>query len=247
MATHLIRKLERFSPLSGEAKHALERATSITVRQLKPRQDIVQEGDKPRQVHVMLEGWACRYRILPDGRRQIMGHLVPGDICDLRMFILKQMDHTVSTISAARVAEVPSDTLLALTDAFPRISRALWWVSLVEEAISREWIVNNSQREAGERLAHLFCEIFLRLRAVGLTNGQSCDVPLTQAELAETTGLSTVHVNRTLQDLRAAGLIILKGKHLTIPDLAALKAAALFNPNYLHLDRDGGAFDANEP
>jgi CRP-like cAMP-binding protein len=117
----------------------------------------------------------------------------------------------------------------------------------VEEAIAREWITNVGQRDAAERMAHLFCEIFIRLRAVGLTNGHSCELPITQEQLGDATGMTNVHVNRTLQALREQGLIILKGKTLTIPDLEALQRAALFNANYLHLDRAGQSLDANEP
>lgn len=246
MAIHLIRKLEQFIELSGEDKQALEHAASLKVRQLSPKEDIVHEGDKPRQVNLILEGWAFRYKQLEDGRRQIMAYLVPGDMCDLRMFILKEMDHSIAAVGPLRVAEIPVDVVLGLAER-PRVGPALWWNSLVEEAISREWIVNNSQRSAFERTAHLLCEVFIRLRSVGLTNGHSCDLPVTQAELADTTGLSPVHVNRTLQELRESNLIVLRGKSLTIPDLDALKSAGLFNSNYLHLDRYGQALAPNEP
>jgi CRP-like cAMP-binding protein len=246
MAKHLIRKLEQFTKLSDDDKQALERAAGERVRSLGPREDIIHEGDKPRQVNVILEGYACRYKVLEDGRRSIAAFLMPGDVCDLRMFILKQMDHSIATITSAKVAEVPRDAFLDLTASFPRLSRALWWNSLVEEAIQREWTVNLGQRDAIERMAHLLCELFIRLRGVGLTNGHGCELPMTQAELADALGLSVVHTNRVLQDLRAQGLVTLKGKTLVIPDLDALMAAGLFNPNYLHLDRDGQAFDANE-
>jgi CRP-like cAMP-binding protein len=251
MATYLIRKLELFTKLSSVDKEALERTAALKVRQLRPREDIIREGDKPRQVNLILEGWACRYKVLEDGRRQITAFLLPGDICDLWMFILKQMDHSISAITPLKVAEIPSDTILELTDTSPRIGRALWWNSLVEEAIAREWTTNLGQREAVERLSHLLCEFHLRLRGVGLTNGNgnspSFDVPATQEQIGDATGITTVHVNRTLQDMREAGLVVWKGKHVTIPDLVALKAAALFNANYLHLERDGQALDANEP
>src|SRR3712207_4598323 len=122
------------------------------------------------------------------------------------MFILKEMDHSVGAVTPLKVAEIPSDTLLELTDAHPRVSRALWWTSLVEEAIAREWIGVLGQREAVEQLAHLFCELFIRLRGVGLTNGHSCELPVTQEQLGDATGITTVHVNRTLQEMREQGL-----------------------------------------
>lgn len=246
MATFLIRKLEQFTKLSADDKRALEEAASAKTRQLEAREDIIQEGDKPRRISLILEGWASRYKVLEDGRRQITTFLVPGDLCDMRMFILKEMDHSVGTLSRTKIAEIPTETILALTDNHPRLSRAFWWNSLVEEAINREWIVNLGQRDAFERMAHLLCELFIRLRAVGLTNGTSCELPLTQAELGDALGISAVHVNRTLMDLREAGLIVLKGKTLTIPDMDALQEAGLFNPNYLHLDREGQHLDANE-
>jgi CRP-like cAMP-binding protein len=144
------------------------------------------------------------------------------------------------------VAQIPADALLDTTNGHGRITRALWWNSLVEESIAREWIANLGQREAIERVAHLFCEIFIRLRGVGLTEGNSCAMPATQEQLADATGMSTVHVNRTLQEMRDTGLIVLKGKTLTIPDLEALQSTALFNPNYLHMSHEGAELDANE-
>ncbi|WP_243369273.1 Crp/Fnr family transcriptional regulator [Microvirga solisilvae] len=246
MAIYLIRKLEHFTKLSSEEKRALEQATSLKRRHLNPREDLIYEGEKPDSVNLINDGWACRYKVLEDGRRQILGFLVPGDVCDMRMFILKEMDHSIGAISPVSVSEIPKDTIIELTDTYPRLSRAFWWNSLVEDSISREWVVNNSQRDAVERMAHLFCELFVRLRMVGLTNGDSCEFPLTQAELGETLGLSTVHVNRTLQEMRAANLVVLKGKSLTIPNLEALQEVGLFNDNYLHLERNGHEMDANE-
>jgi CRP-like cAMP-binding protein len=239
MATYLIRKLEQFTKLSSDDKQALEQAASLHVRQLRPREDIIHEGDKPRHVNLILEGWACRYKVLEDGRRQVTAFLVPGDMCDLRMFILKEMDHSMAAVTPLKVAEIPSDTILEITDKHPRISRALWWNSLVEEATAREWTVNLGQREAVERLSHILCEMYLRLRGVGLTNGSaegpSFEVPVTQEQLGDTVGLSTVHVNRTLQDeLRAKGLIELTKGELRVLDWEGLKRMGEFDPTYLH-------------
>jgi CRP-like cAMP-binding protein len=128
----------------------------------------------------------------------------------------------------------------------PRITQALFWDELVTVAIQREWTLNVGQRTAYERIAHLLCELYLRLRTVGLTDGTSCHFPLTQVDLADATGLTAVHVNRTLQELRRDGLIELQSKTLTIPDLNALRQVALFNDNYLHLDREGAHLDAND-
>ncbi len=142
MATYLIRKLEQFTKLSSADKQALEKASALKVRQLRPREDIIHEGDRPKWVNLILEGWACRYKTLEDGRRQITAFLIPGDLCDLRMFILKEMDHSLMAVTPLKVAEIPSDAILELTDQHPRIGRALWWNSLVEEAIQREWTTN---------------------------------------------------------------------------------------------------------
>jgi CRP-like cAMP-binding protein len=247
MALCLISKLEQFTKLSSSDKEALERAASSRIRQLGARDDVINEGDRPRQVNLIIDGWACRYKHLEDGRRQISAFLIPGDLCDIRMFILREMDHSIGALTPLRVAEIPSDTILEITDASPRLSRALWWNSLVDEAIAREWTTNLGQRNALERMAHLLCELFIRLRGVGLTRGTSCELPVTQEQLGDATGMSTVHVNRTLQEMREEGLIVLKGKQLTIPDLQVLQEAALFNPNYLHLAHEGHPYDANEP
>ncbi len=246
MPDRLIAKLEQFTKLSTADKEALEQLASQRMRVLSAREDIVREGEKPRLVHVILSGWACRYKVLEDGRRQITAFLVPGDIGDLRMFILREMDHSLGALTGARVAEIPGDALLELTDRHPRIARALWWNSLVEEAVAREWVTSLGQRSAQERMAHLLCELFLRLRGAGLAEDGSCELPVTQADLADALGMSAVHVNRTLQEMRESGLVVWKGKRLTIPDLDVLRATALFNPNYLHLDREGRSLDANE-
>jgi CRP-like cAMP-binding protein len=152
------------------------------------------------------------------------------------VFILKRMDHSIGAVGASRVATIAPDDVLMLTNTYPNLTRALWWSTLVEEAITREWIVNVGRRNARERMAHLFCELLFRFRAVGLNEGNSCTLPLTQIELAETLGLSAVHVNRTLQDLRREKLITLEAGTLTIENLERLMELSFFKPDYLHLD-----------
>ncbi|MDR7039848.1 CRP-like cAMP-binding protein [Methylobacterium sp. BE186] len=246
MPHHLIRKLGQFTRLSPEDKQALEVA-SQKVRLFEAHQDIISEGDEPEHVNLILEGWACRYKQLEDGRRQIISFFVPGDLCDPHVFVLREMDHSIGTLTRVRLAEIPRDAILDLTDRHPRITRALWWEMLVQVAVQREWTVNLGQRNGLERIAHVLCELFIRLRVVGLTNDYTCLVPVTQVDLGDATGMSNVHVNRMLQELRGSGLIILKGRQLTIPDLEALQRVALFNTNYLHLDRDGRHLDTNGP
>ena len=166
-------------------------------------------------------------------------------MCDLNVFILKEMDHSIGTITPVTIADLSRDFFDEISAGFPRVATALWWETLVNVAIQREWTMNLGQRTASERMAHLLCELFFRLRLAGLTEDNSCEFPLTQADLADATGLSKVHVNRTLQALRAAELVMLKGKTLTVPSLERLMDAGLFNPNYLHMDHEGSQLDAN--
>ena len=246
MPQHLIRKLQQFAPLSEEDGRALEDAASRKVRIFGAHQDVIREGDAPEHVNLILEGWACRYKQLEDGRRQIISFFLPGDLCDPHVFVLREMDHSIGTITPVRLAEIHRDQMLDLTERHPRITRALWWETLVTAAIQREWTVNLGQRTGLERIGHLLCELFIRLRGVGLTEGDSCLLPVTQVELGDATGLSNVHVNRVLQELRASGLIVLRGKRLTIPDLEALQRIALFNVNYLHLEREGRRLEESQ-
>jgi CRP-like cAMP-binding protein len=242
----LIRKLEHFVRLSQTDRAILDRAASERVRRFGPRADITREGDRPKDVHLILSGWACRYKQLEDGRRQVVSFFLPGDLCDLNIFILREMDHSIGTITPVSIADLSRDFFDEMSAGHPRIVTAFWWESLVNAAVQREWTMNLGQRTALERMAHLLCEIFFRLRIAGLTREDSCDFPLTQADLADATGLSKVHVNRTLQELRSAGLIVLKGKMLVVPSLERLMNAGLFNANYLHMDREGRQLDANE-
>jgi CRP-like cAMP-binding protein len=242
----LIRKLEQFVRLSPSDRTILTQASSERVRKFAARVDISREGEKPKDVHLILSGWACRYKQLEDGRRQVVSFFLPGDMCDLNVFILKEMDHSIGTITSVTIADLSREFFDEIGAGYPRIATALWWETLVNAAIQREWTMNLGQRTASERMAHLLCEIFFRLRLAGLTDGEGCDFPLTQSDLADATGLSKVHVNRTLQDLRAQELIVLKGKILTVPSLERLMDAGLFNANYLHMDREGRQLDSNE-
>lgn len=239
-------RIEAFTRLSREDKAALDRLATRAVREVAPRRDIIREGEPPRAVRLILEGWACRYKTLPDARRQIVSIFLPGDFCDLNVYILKEMDHNIGALTRVRFTEIGRDAMDALTSNHPRVTQALWWHELVSSAVQREWTLNVGQRTAIERIAHLFVELFLRLQTVGLTRRNSCEFPLTQNDIAEATGLTAVHVNRTLQQLRRDGLIMLERKELTIPDLDRLMDVSMFNPNYLHLDREGRYLDAND-
>jgi CRP-like cAMP-binding protein len=235
MNNPLLRKLANFTQLTAEESNAMDDACR-DVHEVGSREEVISQGDRTGGVKLIVSGFACRYKTLEDGRRQIVSYFVPGDLCDLRVFILKRMDHSIGAISPCSVATIAPSDILALTRDYPNLTQALWWSTLVEEAILREWIVNVGQRNALERMAHLFCELLYRFRAVGLNEGNSCTLPLTQVELAETLGLSSVHVNRTLQELRRRKLVSFDAGTLTVQNLQALEEIAFFNPDYLHLD-----------
>lgn len=246
MENPLIRKLENFTRLSQTDKEAIRAMAATRIRHATAREDLIREGDRPDAVFLVLDGWAFRYKYLENGQRQIIAFFVPGDLCDLNIFILREMDHSIATLTDVDVAIISREAFNGLALECPRVIQALLWESLVNNAIQREWTVNLGQRDATERVSHLLCELFIRLRSVGLTEDDNCAFPITQAELADATGLSTVHMNRTLQELRNDGLIGLKGKTLIIPDLEALQRRGMFSPNYLHLEREGAHLDANE-
>lgn len=230
----LARRLEELTPLTDEDRSELARLCSQSTHTIAPKRDLIREGEEPRSVYLILEGWACLYRTLENGRRQIVDFAIPGDLCDLNVFILDAMDHSIEAITRLRVAEIGRQVLHHVVTTYPNITTALWCQELVSKSIHREWIVNVAQRSAQQRIAHLFCEMYLRLESVGLTHGFSCDFPPTQSQLADATGMTSVHVNRSLQELRRSGLVEFQRQRLTIPNMLALQHAGLFNPEYLH-------------
>ncbi len=232
----LVRKLSNYGQLTDQ-DWAVLLALPSSVRTYGARFDIVQDDQPPRGTILVLSGVACRVKVLPDGRKQILGLLVPGDFCDLNVMLLERRDHAISTLTATVAALLPEAELRKVMEQSPRIARTFWLAALVQEAIAREWILSLGRRTAYERMAHLFCEFYERLAAVGLAAQGQCDLPLTQADLADALGLSQVHVNRTLQDMREGGLIELKGRRLHIPDFKALSRVALFDAGYLHLEQ----------
>jgi CRP-like cAMP-binding protein len=183
---------------------------------------------------LILDGFAFRYKMLPGGKRQILSFHIPGDIPDLQSLHLEVMDHSLGTLMETKVAFIPHDVVRAFIRAHPRIGDIFWRDTLIDAAVFREWVTNVGRREAYGRIAHICCELFVRIRAVGLNNGESYAMPITQAELADATGLSTVHVNRTMQELRGNGLISTKGGSVIIKDWDGLREAGEFDPTYLH-------------
>ena len=231
----LIAKIETTRKLPDEDREALARV-SRGAREMGARRNIIREGDKPDDVHLIVDGWAARYKLLPDGARQITAFLIPGDFCDLHVSLLGEMDHSIATLTRARVAHIPRRKIEELAER-PALARAFWWATLVDEAVLRNWIVNIGRRDAYEAVGHLMCELYVRMKNVGLTTGHGSELPLTQEEVADALGLTPVHVNRTLQRLRTQGLISLRRNALTILDYRRLQEASGFNPNYLHLER----------
>lgn len=231
----LVRKLESFHALSLEDRELLERHCR-PLREIPAKQDIIREGDRPDEVVLILSGFACRYKVIEGGKRQIMAFLLPGDFCDFQVFILKQMDHNIGTLSRCQVVRMKRDAVLVLSER-PAIARAFWWASLVDSATLREWLVNIGQRTAEERIAHLLCELLVRLETVGLVRDNSYSLPISQNDLADALGVTVVHANRMLMALRDHGLIDLAARELLVKDVEGLKALSGFDPNYLHLDR----------
>lgn len=236
MIEPLINRLQHYTVLEKREIDMLRSMPECT-RQFKKGEYIIREGRNPVAVHLMLEGWACRCRMLSDGREQIMGYLIQGDLCDLHVTLLSYMDHGIRTLTPATVAMVPEESINQIFEAYPRLARALSWGMMVDEAIARHWILNIGLRTAEARMAHLFCELLLCFRAASLAEekGNTIDMPLTQVNLAETLGLTPVHVNRILQRLRQKGVIELRHKILTVLDPDGLREIAEFDERYLHL------------
>ncbi len=243
----LWRKLNATSHLSDEDSDCLA-GLCVDVTSTRRHADIIAQGDRPHAIHLLLGGWAARYRLLPDGSRQITAFLIPGDFCDLHVTVLDRMDHGIVALTDCDYACIPSDRLDACAGERPRLARAFWRATLVDEAILREWVVNVGRRDATQAVAHLLCELFLRARMAGLATGDTIPLPVTQDDLADATGMTPVHMNRTLQKLRGDGLIELAQRQLTVRDLPALRAAAGFDPAYLHLrDRAAAGPTAHGP
>lgn len=230
----LLRKLETIVALSAEERQALE-GVAGTVRHVAADHDILRDGDRPGECCLMLEGFACRYKLTRAGKRQIFSFHIAGDIPDLHSLHLSVMDHSLGTLTPSRLAFIPHDAIRDLAARFPRLGAAFWRDTLIDAAAFREWMLGLGRREAYARIAHLLCELFVRLEAVGLARAGAFDLPITQAELGDALGLSTVHVNRTLQELRRDGLIATRGATVAVRDWDRLKAAGEFDPAYLHL------------
>lgn len=235
---HFAEKLNAFAALTGRAREAAVMLADRRQRKCARGEDVISEGEKPRNVQLIIDGWACRYKILEDGRRQILAIFIPGDLCDLNVYILDKMDHSISAISPLTYVTIGQQEIERLCDDTPQLARALWWESLVSASIQREWLVNAAQRTPLEALAHLFCELYFRLRVVKLARkGKPIYFPLTQTDIADALGLTQPHVSRLLRMLGTNAKIVWGPRQLTVHDEEGLRRLAGFNPDYLHYRR----------
>lgn len=229
----LIQKLETIGSVSAEEKDAL-RTLPVRTRDYAEDADIIRQGDRPTESCLIMRGMACRYKMVGGGRRQILSLHFAGDLPDLHSLHLNHMDHGIGTLTPVRAAFIPHDAIRQLAHRHDHIGDLLMKHTLIDGSIFRDWIANIGRRTAYERIAHLFCEVFVRMQKLGLAEKDSFRLPMTQAELGDATALSTVHVNRVLQQLRRENLIVSQGDVHAIADWDGLKRAGDFDDGYLH-------------
>ncbi|HVF83157.1 MAG TPA: Crp/Fnr family transcriptional regulator [Sphingomicrobium sp.] len=233
MQNRFIEKLNGFHSLGESDIGVLEKATARQ-RRVAAKHDLIREGDRPGPVFVMLEGWACRYKILPSGTRQVLAYLMPGDSCDLHVGLLAEMDHSIQTITSASVASIERAEMDLIMEQHPSIAKAIYVAQLVDEGTLRAWITSMGRRASIERVAHLMCELYIRARNIGLAPEISFILPLSQRLLADSLGMTPVHLNRVLKELRVSGALNVKRGSVILNDLAELVNIAGFDDNYLH-------------
>ncbi len=234
MLEPLIRKLAHFLPLPDPDSDWLNSLVSRS-DEFPAHADIVRQQDIAAGAFVISAGHACRYKILPDGGRQILDFMFPGDMTGLHSFLLTAFDHGIFALGPTMIARLDRERLLAEIVDRPYVTLAFWWSALQEEAILRERIAAIGRRDAYARLAHLLCEMFERLRLIGETLDEHYNLPVTQVELADALGMSEVHANRMMRRLQREGLIQADHRAMQIRDLEGLKVAGEFEAGYLHL------------
>ena len=235
ISTHLKKLRQRFA-ISAEEESAIRAAVADT-RKIGADKVLIREGQPLNESLLLVSGWLARSKDLAGGERQMTELHVTGDFPDLHGFTLKRLDHDLLTLSECTLAVVPHDRVRRMIEGFPRLGRIYWFMTNMDAAIHREWALSLGKRSAISRMAHLFCELNLRLDVVGETRGDSYDFPLTQRELAECLGLTAVHANRTLQELRRRELIALENREVSILDRSGLESVAEFDPSYLYLEK----------
>ena len=236
MITVHLKKLRRRIDISSDEERAIRDAVA-EVRHIRADQLVVRNGEELNSSLLLLEGWLARSKDLAGGERQVTQLHVAGDFADLHGFTLKRLDDDILALSDCQLAVVPHERIRAITDTHPRLGRIFWFSTNIDAAIQRELVLSLGQRSAISRMAHLFCELYVRLDVVGRAHSDSYEFPLTQRELSECLGLTVVHANRTLQELRRRGLLELENRQLTIRDRRGLEGLAEFDPSYLYLDR----------
>jgi len=232
----MLARFEQRAVLDEEDRQAL---LSLPYRLIKAEAGryLVREGATTDQSMALVSGLAYRHKFTAEGARQIVSIHIPGDFVDLEGALLNVSDHNVQALTRCVIAAIPSSALRALVDNHPRTARALWVDTLIDGSIFREWVMNVGRRDARERLAHLFCEFARRLEVAGMGSTTGYELPMTQDQLADATGLTAVHVNRTLKALELEGLIQRQRRFVFIPDWESLREVAGFNELYLHLDQ----------
>lgn len=231
----LIRKLRNYGTLSAADKRTLN-GLVVDTKDVPADEDIVREGDRPSTSCVLLDGIGCRYKMTGDGQRQILSFQFPGDISDLYSFVMKVMDHSVGALTDCTIGIIPHSKLKTITEKNPHLTRLLWRDTLVDSSSFREGMVGIGRRSAPARVAHLLCQMLVRCKAVGLCEGFSYNLPVTQTDLADCLGMSLVHINRILQRLRSDGLITMQGGTVKIENWERLSELAGFDASYLHLN-----------
>ena len=235
---YLLRQLEAYSTLPEEDRE-LVLGLPYRLRRLDPGSYLVREGDLPSFCTVLVSGYAYRQKVTGSGARQILAVCIPGDAVDLQNMFLDVSDHSVQLLTQCNVADVPREALQELVLNRPALGTAIIELTLVEASILREWVVNVGRRDARARIAHILCEFAVRLEARGLTTDHGFELPMTQEQLADATGLTSVHVNRVLKGLEAEGLITRKRRQIHFDDWRALQDAGDFSRRYLHIsDQD---------
>jgi CRP-like cAMP-binding protein len=235
----LVRKLGTHALLSPEDEQAILELP-YEARSYNAGSYLVREHDFPIVCGVIVQGYAFRQKATAEGTRQIVSLQIPGDAVDLQHLHLDVADHNVQALTRADVLEIPKAAIVALSDARPAVGRALFINVLVEASMYREWILNVGRRDARLRVAHLLCEFAARLDAQGLSGSDGYELPMSQEQMADALGLTSVHVNRTLRLLEAGGLLARNKRHIRFPDWAGLRNLCGFNASYLHLERQSG-------
>lgn len=234
----LVRKLGRWQQFDQAERDAIL-ALPFTTQRAERHQYLVRDQDRPTHCRVLLSGFAMRHKIVSGGQRQIVSIHMKGELVDLQNSMLGCADHSVQMLTDGEVAKISIDAIRELAFDRPRIGEALWMDTLVDGSIFREWIANIGRRDARTRIAHLLCELSLRLKVTGLGDETDYELPLTQEQLADATGLTSVHVNRTIKLLEKDGLIERTNPRLIrVPHWRNLANAGDFSSAYLHLDAD---------